>query len=87
MNKLKLYLSGDSNINMNADYVESREFTAILEANGLFNAVRTPTRMSCESSTLLDLFITNGNLDNVTTGEILSDISDHFPIFSVISDR
>lgn len=63
---------------------ESRKFTAIMEADGLFNAVRSHTRISCESSTLLGLsrfFITNVSGDDVTTESMVSDISDHVSIF------
>lgn len=86
-NKLKQYLNGDMNIDRNADYVEIREFTAILEANGLCNAVGTPTRICCEPSTLLDLFIANDIVEDVTVAKIVSDISVHCPIFSIISNK
>lgn len=69
---------------MNADYVESREFTAVLEGNGLFKPVRTPTRARCAFSTLLDLFIICVTVDEITTGAIVYDISDHFRISSII---
>lgn len=52
-----------------------------------FNAVTTPTRVSCNRSTLLDLFITNIEIENATTGVILSDISDNFPIFSFVESK
>lgn len=70
----ELFLCNHFNIDMLKDSVESRKFSTALKSSGFVNTVTTPTRVSSRSFTLLDLFITNMELENVQTGIVLTDI-------------
>ncbi len=49
---------------------------------GLFPTINKPTRVTHCSKTLIDnLYVKCGNKSDLSSGIILSDISDHFPIF------
>ena len=50
-------------------------------------AIYRSTRISNNSATLIDHIYTNATLNNFETFIILSDISDHFPICHIISDK
>lgn len=80
-NAYNIILGGDLNINMLHESVTQREFVTLLESNGCSNLIAAPTRIQNGSATLLDLFITNLNPHNTTSGVIGAQISDHLPIF------
>ena len=50
---------------------------------GLFPIITKPTRITCGTATLIDNIFSN-YLDSIVGGILISDISDHLPIFSVI---
>ena len=80
--KKLLYIMGDFNINLlNNDVHESTgEFVDILSSHSLYASIVKPTRITSKSATLIDNIFTN-NLANQTSGILMSDISDHLPIF------
>ena len=80
-NKL-LFLMGDFNINLlNNDVHEpTGEFVDILSSFSLYPSIVKPTRITSKSATLIDNIFTN-NYANQTSGILLSDVSDHLPIF------
>lgn len=80
-NKFNVILGGDFNINMLCDTSTKKHFEMLLSINGCINVITGPTRVTSNSETLIDLFITNFNESSVISGIIKSDISDHFPIF------
>ena len=46
--------------------------------------ITRPTRITSESATLIDNIYVSGNkLDNLLSGILVADISDHFPIFLI----
>lgn len=77
--------SGDFNIDMLVDLYESREFCGILASYGFQNTVHVLGRITGNCSTLLDLFITNVDLD-ITAETIIFDIRNHMPIFTFIDN-
>ncbi|MBM3206904.1 MAG: reverse transcriptase family protein, partial [Candidatus Staskawiczbacteria bacterium] len=52
-------------------------------AVGLFSKISKPTRITCDTATLIDNIFSN-YMGSLTCGILISDISDHLPIFSVI---
>ena len=87
--KHKSYIVGDMNFDLLK--FEIHDKTEILLdngfAHGFLQLVSLPTRISNNSATLIDHIYTNATLNNFETYIILSDISDHFPICHIISDK
>ena len=83
--KKLLYIMGDFNINLlNNDVHESTgEFVDILSSHSLYASIVKPTRITSKSATLIDNIFTN-NLSNQTSGILMSDISDHLPICTLL---
>ena len=83
-NKL-VYLMGDFNINLiNEDiHVPITEFIDMLSSYSLYPSITKPTRITSKTATLIDNIFTNSHTKQ-TAGIIISDISDHLPIFTVI---
>jgi hypothetical protein len=48
---------------------------------GFIQTIVKATRIQGESASLIDHIVTNCTSVNFTTGSILADVSDHFPIF------
>lgn len=80
-NKL-VYIMGDFNINlMNEDiHAPTNEFIDTLASYSLYPSITKPTRITSVSATLIDNIFTNSHTEQ-TSGIILTDISDHLPIF------
>lgn len=82
-NGLNVVLGGDININMLLPSSENCSLMTLLDSNACTNAINTPTRVQKESSTLIDVFITNINPEKTVSGVIGVNISDHLPIFLI----
>jgi len=82
----QLYLLGDFNLNLlNCEqHALTSEFLEVLYASSVFPLITKPTRVHSTSATLIDNILFNSleNSDHCN-GIIFSDISDHFPIFSI----
>ena len=83
-----LYLMGDFNINLfhvnSCQYVT--DFLDLLMVNSIYPMIHFPTRITENSCTLIDNIFTN-NLEYLLSGTIISDISDHLPIFLINNDK
>ena len=94
LNKLRLenkgvYIMGDYNINLlNADnHLPTSEFVDMMYSYGLLPLINKPTRVSNKGScTLIDNIFCNEfyNKSEFLNGIFYSDISDHFPVFSIL---
>ena len=83
------YIMGDFNLNLLNEQLHqlTSEFLDIMYANMLFPTITLPTRITWHSATLIDNIFTN-DLNNYTfSGLLLSDISDHLPIFSIFNKK
>ena len=84
MQKLTSYICGDFNVNLlkiNFERHCNAYFNMII-SHGLFLCVTLPTRMSDESSTLIDNIYSN-DVDMIdTSGVLVKQISDHQLIFT-----
>ena len=82
--KKDIYLMGDFNINLfDINSCQSvNDFLDLLMIHFLYPMIHCPTRITDRSCTLIDNIFTN-NLDESWSGTILSDISDHLPVFLI----
>ena len=76
------YIAGDINIDLSksdnnaniADYVNT------LHSMGCFQVIMSPTRITANSSSLLDHIYTNNHNQHILSHALYSDISDHLPV-------
>ncbi|ESN92709.1 hypothetical protein HELRODRAFT_164805 [Helobdella robusta] len=83
---IKSYLIGDFNLDLNklnSDNVVA-DFSNLLSSYNFLPLITSSTRISTSSCSLINNIFTN-NLTSHLSGIILSDISDHFPIFAIAS--
>lgn len=84
-NDYRLVLGGDININMFHDSPLRRRTVRVLESNACTNTISTPTRIQGNCESLLDIFVTNIDAQNVESGVITAQVSDHLPIFLIVN--
>mgnify|MGYP007103414100 FL=1 len=58
------------------------DFCDACMVNSMFPLIHIPPRITQSICTLLDNIFTN-DLENIFSGVLIADISDHFPIFSI----
>lgn len=85
LNRYRLLLGGDLNIDISKDDCLSRELENKISASGFLNVITTPTRVTPSCQSILDLFITNIDAPILNAGTISCDISDHCPVFIAYS--
>ena len=81
-NQKIVYLMGDFNVNLlNEDtHSHTNDFINILTSHSFYPSITKPTRITSRSATLIDNIFTNSKALQ-TSGIVISDISDHLPIF------
>lgn len=81
----KLYLCGDFNINLlkHETHQPTKQFIDSLCSLGLLPLINIPTRITDDSKTLIDNIFTNVLCTKHTSGALITDITDHFPIFTL----
>lgn len=80
-NEYTLVAGGDFNINMNDGNQYSRQFNTVILSGGFINVINVPTRVTAESESTLDIFITNSVPFKMEAGVMSCLISDHLPVF------
>ena len=86
MNKHKLYLAGDYNINLlNSDsHASTSDFIDLMYTSSLFPLICKPTRVQNRSATIIDNIFSNISInERHMNGIFINDLSDHFPIFHI----
>ena len=83
-----VYLIGDYNINiLTVDSCsKTNEFLDVFMTKSMYPVIHYPTRITDHSISLIDNIFTN-NIDDVLSGVILADISDHFPVFCISNSQ
>ena len=78
-----VYIMGDFNINLlNAETCNfTKEFLLALQSYSFIPTIDKPTRVYSSSATLIDNIFVNKNCGRITSGNIISDISDHYSQF------
>ena len=83
-----LFIMGDFNINLYnySSHTETNDFINLMVSNYLLPHILHPTRVTDHSATIIDnIFSNNCELDTLS-GNLLSQISDHFPQFLIIKN-
>ena len=83
------YIFGDMNFDL-LKYEENIHARDLLEnsfSNGFLEIISLPTRVTQATATLLDHIYTNSNKKDFNTSIILTDISDHFPILTIMNGK
>ena len=76
---------GDYNINLLYDADNSvHNFMNTVLSHSFYPTIDKPTRITAQSATLIDNILTN-DLVNHSTGVLITDITDHLPVFLVIN--
>lgn len=78
------YILGDFNINLlnSTSHDASNQFLETMYANSCKPLISKPTRITCNSATLIDNIFSSDIDKDIISGLLYSDISDHIPVFS-----
>ena len=82
--KKKTYILGDFNLDLlkHDTHDATNQFIEIMYNNSLLPVINHPTKVTCNTATLIDnIFTNNINNDQSISGIYPTDISDHFPVF------
>ena len=86
--KLPCYLLGDININLLNHQVhkDTSDYLDMLYCNNFLPVINRPTRVTDHSATLIDHILCNNLSPSLSyyQGLLLTDISDHYPIFHIV---
>lgn len=82
---IDIYMMGDFNIDTyQSNSLNSIHFTSIFNSNGYCPVINNPTRIKGECRSLLDNIYSNKNSSCFTSGILLNDMSDHYPVFCLL---
>ena len=81
-----IFIMGDFNVNLlNYDsHTPTNDFINTMFSNSLLPCIHHPTRISQYSSSVIDNISSNLPTVEITSGNILTSISDHFPQFLIL---
>ena len=84
--KGSMYICGDINIYLLSYDVNNstKKFVDQMFSMSLFPLIYQPTRITNQCNSIIDNIYTNSMNEDIISGVIISDISDHFPIFSIL---
>lgn len=87
--KKDVIICGDFNVNFLKanNHKATREFIEELFSINLYPLITKPSRITERSATLIDNIYTNILDNNLISGLLLNDISDHLPIFMIYDVR
>ncbi|XP_035986589.1 uncharacterized protein LOC118560057 [Fundulus heteroclitus] len=84
--QMLLFICGDFNINlMNTGHRKTEQFINTVYSMGLYPTITRPTRLTCHSAKLIDNIFTNYMENSIESGILITDISDHLPIFTLFN--
>ncbi|XP_040070120.1 uncharacterized protein LOC120842937 [Ixodes scapularis] len=79
--KLPVILLGDFNINLTLSESWQLEFLDVVQSCGFEYIIDRPARVMSDTETLLDLCITNEMTNDIASGVMTLDLSDHLVLF------
>ena len=82
------YITGDFNLDLlkHESHSITAQFLEALFSYGFLPMITKPTRITAHSATLIDNIFTNNTTVSSKNGSVIvSDISDHLPIFSIVT--
>ena len=82
--KNNIYVCGDFNIDLLQRDTNklTGDFVDMVFSLGLYPLIIKPTRITATSATIIDNIFTNNIKCKIESGILVSDITDHLPIFS-----
>ena len=85
-NKL-LFLIGDFNVNLlnYESHIDTNDFINTMISRYLLPYILHPTRVTDHSETVIDNIFSNNTSHEIISGNIISQISDHFPQFTILN--
>ena len=88
MEKAECLLVGDFNVNLlNHDcHNDTDQFINTMYSYSFLHLITIPTRYTSTSATLIDNIMTNVFDDAIVSGILVSDVSDHLPVFYMSND-
>ena len=87
--KQQCHFLGDYNINLlSAErHTPTSSFIEHMYSNSFIPLINKPTRVTDRSATLIDNIFTNSICDtNILQGLLVTDLSDHFPVFAIFTE-
>lgn len=75
------FFCGDFNINLLNPQVLTDGFTEAMYNMGLYPVINKPSRITTHSASLIDNIFTNNIYNNLLSGLLMNDITDHLPVF------
>ena len=86
-NKL-VFIMGDFNVNLldYASHTQTSDFVNNFFSHSLLPCIHHPTRVSEQRASVIDNIYTNATNANITSGNIVMQISDHFPQFLILKN-
>jgi len=87
--KHEIYIAGDFNVNLlsHETHIESGNFLNTVIEHSQFPTIVKPTRFGKTSTTLIDNIFTNSINNDYTAGLIITDLSDHLPVFYITQNK
>ena len=78
-----LILMGDTNIDVSVgtNVAQAKTYQDLLLGLDIKNLISRPTRITNTTETIIDHILTNLSYDSVRAGIVVSDITDHLPVF------
>lgn len=86
-NELKIICGGDFDVDTCSHCSITNERTWLSESFNLTNVINFPTRITANTSKIIDFFRIGTDTTNVKAGVIACDLSDHLPIFMAIEQN
>ena len=80
---------GDFNIDLlqYETHSPTEQYVNMLFSNAFYPIITKPTRITSHSATLIDHIYTNSSNPDLTAGILTLDITDHLPVFCLLSDN
>lgn len=86
-NSKDLFICGDFNFDLlKCENTKSNEFTNNIYSLGLYPLISKPTRITLDTATLIDNIFVNLNEKNIKSGVLITDVSDHLPVFAICTN-
>jgi hypothetical protein len=82
-----IYIVGNINIDFFkfTSHSSTEKYLNMLYAYNFLPIITKPTRLTDHTKTLIDHIYTNAYSDQISSGILLYDISDHLPVFCIIN--
>ena len=83
-----IYIMGDFNIDLLKDDIhrQTHDYLDLIYSNCLMPTILKPTRITKTSATIIDNILTNSD-NKISTGILVTDITDHFPTILMTKSR